>query len=274
MEKHLLKFFSILLVFVFLFVSAFISRANLVRFDWSLNYLKPTDSRFDAYSTAFTLEVPFQSASLGYYHEDINIKGQDGNFTFTTIAPSYLKIDALRLAFPLVNLKEHTGLPLAIEGIIDVGVANIRLIPRYNINIAVNNAKLSLPGSITIPLPTSLPTSIPTTYTYSVTVAGGYPIVKTKPMGDIGIRLTYEVGEAYGVQVKAGITALYRFLKISPTYLFGEVATVTGTYSLNSTTITNATYTNPNISVSYKHKSKAVDDLGGFEVGFDMTVAF
>ena len=188
---------------MFLAASGSSHAMKLVGFDWGVNFLKPSDSRFDAYSTAFTLEIPIQKATIGYYHESVNIKGQDSNAT--TVSPSYITVNALRLTFPLANLKNQTGLPIAIEGLIDIGAANI------NIN-AVNTAGIST------------------------------SIVRTKPMGDIGFGVLYNAGSAYGVQANVGITALYRFLKVSPVALFG-----TGT---------------------------AVDDLGGFEIGFNMLIAY
>jgi len=186
---------------MFLAASGSSHAMKLVGFDWGVNFLKPSDSRFDAYSTAFTLEIPIQKATIGYYHESVNIKGQDSNAT--TVSPSYITVNALRLTFPLANLKNQTGLPIAIEGLIDIGAANI------NINT----------------------TTLTTTFAV------------TKPMGDVGFGVWYNAGSAYGVQANVGITALYRFLKVSPVALFG-----TGT--------------------------SAVDDLGGFEVGFNMLIAY
>ena len=209
----LLKEIKILLIYTIFTILIFTNSSyaiKLIGFDWGLNYLKLTDSRFDAYSTAFTLEIPIQKVTLGYYHEDINIKGQDVNGIShgTTIPPSYIKVNALRLKFLLANLKKHIGLPIRIEGLVDVGTANLRI--------------------------TAIYTNSTGTY--------GYILLGTKSIGDVGFKLSYKVGSKYGVQTAVGITALYRLLKGSPADIFGT--------------------------------GLKVDDLGGFEVGFDVLISY
>jgi hypothetical protein len=92
---------------------------KMVGFDYGVNFIKPSDSRFDAYSTAFTLYVPVSSKMMvGYMHENVNMSGEDNG----TSARGPVTVDALRM---VLNLADING--VTVSGLMDVGVGNANI---------------------------------------------------------------------------------------------------------------------------------------------------